>query len=808
MLKPRVNLLLVEDNPGDAYLVETMLADVGGFNMTWVSCLADAGASLSQNNFDAVLLDLSLPDCKGMDTVRAIRSAASPELAIVLFTGLDDEDVGLKALQEGCQDYLVKGQGDANLIRRTVNHAVERKSIEKALRDSEGRYRGLVELSPDAIIVHRNGKVAFVNWAAVDLLGAEDRKDLIGRKIEDLVHPGCRKSVLEKAKGDLGEPWDRRYMEEKFLRIGGKAVDVEVAGRKIAFHGLPAVQLVARDISGRKKAEEGMRLASTVFQTAAEAIVVTDSKNKIRAVNPAFTKITGYMPEEVLGKSSAFLSSGRYDEGFYKNMWAELNKAGHWEGEIWSRRRFGEAYPGWFSISAVKDLRGRVVEYAAVFSDITNRKKDEEDIRRQANFDALTNLPNRTLFMDRLSRAVVTARRDGRVMALLFVDLDRFKIVNDTLGHAIGDMLLKRVAQRLSGCVREADTVARLGGDEFTVILQDIHKEADAAVVAGEIIKSVSWPFRLGGNKVFVGASVGITVYPADTEDVSSLLHNADMAMYQAKEAGRNVFRFFTRELNKKAALRLALEQDLRYAIDRNEMLLHYQPILDSKSKNVVGVEALARWDHPKRGLLFPGDFAQVAKETGISAKIGEWVLRESSSQMKAWRQVAPDLWLSVNISSSQVKRGLTPQKIGGILDEAGLSHKALVLEISEHLIMGKTRDFEDWIADICAMGIKLAIGNFGAGYSPLNCLRRYPAHMLKIDRTFISPLPDSPEDSTLVDAIIVLAHSLGLKVVGEGVEDGRQLSFLSGRGCDMVQGYYFSRPVTAEKFGEFLTRK
>ena len=803
--KPAIRLLMVEDNPGDARLVQVMLADAGGFDVAWVERLDDALVHLSSKETDVVLLDLSLPDSHGMDTVRGVRGAA-PDVPIVIFTGLDDEEVGLKAVQEGCQDYLVKGQGDENLIRRTINYAIERKAGEEALRESEDRYRGLVELSPDAILVHRKGEIVFVNQASVDLFGATAPEEMVGKTLTDLVHPDYRDAVSAAlaARGEQGA--EERYLEEKLLRLDGRAIDVEVAGGPISYKGKPATQLVVRDITERKRAEEGLRLAATVFQTTAEAIVVTDSNNRIKAVNPAFSRITGYGPEEVVGKDPGVLKSGRHDSDFYHVMWEEIEADGHWEGEIWNRRKAGDIYPQWLSISSIKDSAGNLVEHVAVFSDITKRKQDEEQIRRQANYDALTGLPNRTLFMDRLSRSVVASRREGGMVALLFIDLDRFKVVNDTLGHAYGDLLLEKAAKRLTGCVREADTVARLGGDEFTIILRDIHRGADAAKVAEEVIEALSKAFQLDGNEAFIGASIGITIYPSDADDPSTMLRNADMAMYKAKEAGRNAYRFFTQEMDEQALTRMTLEHDLHHALDRDEFEIHYQPILDAKEGTVTGAEALLRWNHPERGTISPADFLQVAEDTGVIMELGEWVLRTAAHQVKAWRDAGlPEFWLSVNLSSAQVKRGLTAARTREILEEAGLPPEAVTFEITERLTMGDTKASQQWLESMEAMGCGLSVDDFGTGYSSLSYLRRFSVDMVKIDRSFIAGVADKAEDAAMVEAVLALAHSLGLKVVAEGVETEEQRAFLLDRQCDMVQGYLFAKPMGREAFRDFL---
>ena len=806
--KPAVKLLMVEDNPGDARLVQVMLQDAGGFQVSWSETLGDALGHIAEKPVDAVLLDLSLPDSHGMETVRAVRKAG-PGLPIVIFTGLDDEEVGLKAVQEGCQDYLVKGQGDENLIRRTIFYAIERKASQEALRESEDRYRSLVELSPDAILAHHDGTIVFANRQALRLLGVESAAELLGRPVVDLVDPDSPTLAagISPVTATPAADAETLYLEETLRRPDGLTIPVEVGGSPIVFQGQSAIQLVIRDITERKEAEEGLRLAATVFQTTNEAIMVTDAKKRIKAINPAFTRVTGYMSDDVVGKTPNMLSSGRHDADFYRQMWRQIAENGHWEGEIWNRRKTGEVFPEWLSITAIREPDGKVVEYAAVFSDITKRKQDEERIRYQANYDALTGLPNRTLFLDRLSRAVITARREGGMVALLFIDLDRFKVVNDTLGHAFGDMLLEKAAKRLLSCVREADTVARLGGDEFTVILRDVHRGSDAAVVGEQIIDNLSKPFQLDGNEAYIGASIGITIYPNDAGDPATMLRNADMAMYKAKEAGRNAFRFFTPEMDEQALTRMTLEHDLRHALRRSEFEMFYQPIMNVATGGLAGAEALVRWHHPERGMIMPSEFIQVAEDTGVILEIGEWIIQASLAQAKAWRDEGlPLFWLSINLSSAQVKRGLTAKRTIDLVEVSGLPPDAVTFEITERLIMGDTKESVDWVRQVGEAGIGLSVDDFGTGYSSLSYLRKFPLDMVKIDKSFVRDIVTDPDDARLAGAVVALAHSLDLRVVGEGVETPEQLEFLRKHGCDFAQGFLFGRPMPPGDFRNYLT--
>jgi len=457
-------------------------------------------------------------------------------------------------------------------------------------------------------------------------------------------------------------------------------------------------------------------------------------------------------------------------------------------------------------------------------TDITERKSDEAKILYHAHYDPLTDLPNRTLFFDRLSNAIEAARDDDRLVALLFIDLDRFKVVNDSFGHIVGDRLLKMAAERLKACVRETDvvaryggdefaaltehTVARLGGDEFTIILQDIAEPHDSAVVAGRVIEALSEPFQLNRFEAFIGASVGITTFPSDGDDAITMLRNADMAMYRAKESGRNAYRFFTPEMNAAAVARMDLQNDLHRALERGEFSVVYQPIFEPATARVAGAEALIRWNHPTRGLVPPDQFIPLAEDTGLIVPIGEWVLRTACAEASVWQEMGwPGLGISVNLSRRQLQRNLSQDDVRQVLVETGLPAHLLAFEITESLIMDDTDHALSWFKAIKDMGISLSIDDFGTGYSSLGYLKHFPVDVVKIDRSFVSDLDVAGGDVALIEGIIALAHSLGLRVVAEGVETTEQLEFLRSHKCDLAQGYLFSKPLAAEDFRTLMSR-
>lgn len=557
----------------------------------------------------------------------------------------------------------------------------------------------------------------------------------------------------------------------------------------------------------RRRAEEERHFTDLIYRSSSEAMLITDSSNRIVAINPAFSKITGYELDEIRGKGPSILRSGRHEPEFYCRMWQEIDRTGFWQGEIWNRRKNGEIFPEWLTIDTVRDDKGDVLRYVALGSDITDKRRSDELIWRQANFDFLTDLPNRYMFHDRLGQEIRKAHREKSGLALLFIDLDRFKEVNDTLGHQVGDLLLIEAAERICGCVRESDTVARLGGDEFTVILGQMNEACDAEGIAQQIISALSEPFVFSQDTAYISASVGITLYPDDSTDIDQLLSNADQAMYAAKTAGRSRISYFTRALQASAQQRLRLVNDLRGALLAGQFEVFFQPIIELASRRVVKAEALLRWRHPVRGLVSPAEFIPLAEETGLIVEIGDWVFREVASCVKRWSALnSGELQVSVNMSPLQF------QSDAPIIDE-WLAHlrsleveaRSMSIEITEGLLLNATPDVTDKLLAFRDAGMQVAIDDFGTGYSALSYLKRFDIDCLKIDQSFICNLATDPNDHALSEAIVIMAHKLGLKVVAEGVETEDQCRLLLETGCDFGQGYLFSRPLAAGDFERYL---
>ncbi|MCX7628605.1 MAG: EAL domain-containing protein [Methylophilaceae bacterium] len=560
-----------------------------------------------------------------------------------------------------------------------------------------------------------------------------------------------------------------------------------------------------RDISERLSKEEHLRLYGRIFENSGEAILITDATGNIQAVNRAFIQTIGYTAEEVVGSTPYMLRSAQHDQAFYAEIWRILNEGGHWQGELWVRHKNGDALPKWANLSSVKNEKGQVTHYVATLLDISERVAAEERIRQLAFYDTLTGLPNRATLYSLVEQALAVARRNKLSGALMFIDLDRFKYVNDTLGHGAGDELIRRVAARFKTCLRASDVIARLGGDEFVIALLDIAKAEDAATVARKILAIFSSPFLLDGHEISISASIGISIYPGDGMTVEDLIKHADIAMYRAKDQGRNSFLFYSNEMNVRSLEKLELESSLRRALDRNELLLHFQPQADIWTGVIVGAEVLVRWKHPELGMVSPGQFIPMAEETGLIVPIGQWVMDQAVAQNRAWqRDGVPIVKLAVNLSAQQFRLPLV-EEVSGVLARHGLAHHFLELEITESMVMNNVEHVITMLSELSALSVPMSLDDFGTGYSSLSYLKRFPIDKLKIDQSFVRDVPYSADDVAITRAIIALGKSLGLKVIAEGVETREQLEFLREEGCDEIQGYLFSRPVPAEEFCQIL---
>ena len=559
----------------------------------------------------------------------------------------------------------------------------------------------------------------------------------------------------------------------------------------------------------RKAAEKSLQMAASIYENSSEGMMITDADNLIIAVNPAFTRITGYALEEAIGKNPSILKSGRHDHDFYQSMWGEIAATGKWTGEIWDRRKDGEVYPKWLTINTILNEAGAVHHRIALFTDISQKKQTEELIWQQANFDHLTGLPNWRMFHHRLEQEIKKSRRTGLPLAVMFLDLDHFKEVNDTLGHAKGDMLLNEAARRLVGCVRDSDTVARFGGDEFVLILGELGDPDNVERINECILQNLSAPFELGSESVYISVSIGVTIYPADATEIEELLRNADQAMYAAKNAGRNRYSYYTQAMQQVAQNRMSLSNDLHHALAEKQFWLAYQPIVELATGCIHKTEALIRWQHPKRGIVSPAEFIPIAEQSGMITKIGDWVFRQAAQQAKQWQhQYGKNIQISINKSPVQFRSdGNVHSAWFEYLKELGLPGSSIVVEITEGLLMEAKDGIVSKLLAFRDNGIQVALDDFGTGYSSLSYLKKFDIDYIKIDQSFVRNLAPGSSDLALCEAMVMMAHKLGIKVIAEGVETQEQCDLLLAAGCDYGQGYLFSKPLLPQDFESFLSR-
>jgi diguanylate cyclase (GGDEF)-like protein/PAS domain S-box-containing protein len=667
-----------------------------------------------------------------------------------------------------------------------------------ALAQMQAMFNGLAENTVAGIyMLDESGRIIYANEQLAQILGY-GRAQLSDRfPMERLFPPPARAAAHQHS---------ARH-ERSALRADGSKIEIEIFGSAMTFQGRPAVIGLVMDITERKRAEMSARRAALVYQHTSEAMVVTDAQGVVQDINPAFTAITGYEAADILGRRMNVLSSGRQDRAFYEALWTSLRETGSWSGDMRNRRKNGEEFVERLTISTSYNEDGSVHSHIGLFADVTEARRREASIWRQAHYDHLTQLPNRQMFQQDLQRSMDSARASDLPLALVFLDLDYFKEVNDTFGHDMGDELLRQVARRLQSCVRSSDQVARLGGDEFTLILRDLKRLEDAPAICRKVLHAVAQPYELSGSTVHVSVSAGVTFYPRDGDDGVTLLKHADLAMYAAKEQGRNQFCEFAPTMEQEAQNRRLLLRDLQQGLDEGEFALHYQPIVEMRSGRTVKAEALLRWNQPVRGMVSPADFIALAEESGLIVPLGDWVMREAACQLAQWREeIAPAFRLSVNVSPVQLNSsGHCVQAWVAHLQDLSLPGSALVAEITERVLLEADKDTDARLQTLQGAGIQLALDDFGTGYSSLSYLKRFDIDYIKIDRSFVSLLSQGNEDATLCQAIIAMAHQLGICVVAEGVETREQHDILQRAGCDYGQGYWYGRPMPAQELTERL---
>ncbi|MBT6094110.1 MAG: EAL domain-containing protein [Rhodospirillaceae bacterium] len=700
----------------------------------------------------------------------------------------------------------------------------------------DGLVTELLEAVPYMVCLCAGGRLGYINPAGLRLLGLDSPQQAAGKSFSDFVDADYADILAEELSSHPIEDLD---LPVKIISAKGNVVDVATTIRPFKdgntpgsasciIMGLDITERIstARDLrrardelaelvmertealvaetGTRQQAEADLGLAAQVLSSLNDAVIIMGADRCVRTVNAACERITGLTSDEMVGCAPPFISPLQND-GNLEAMWARVENEGHWTGEYWTRRKDGVAYAERLSISRITDETGDIHQFAAVLSDVTRRKKDEEKIRYQASYDTLTGLPNRELFMDRLGQAIASTRRLHHKMGLIFIDLDGFKMVNDSLGHDIGDLLLKEAAIRLERSIRDTDTVARLGGDEFTVIMPNLEDPRLIQVVAQRILDTLADTFVLAGQECFISGSLGITVFPDDAKTVSDLLKNADTAMYLAKEEGKANYQFYTEKLNQDVIERVNIKNGLVKALDRNELELYYQPKLDMTTDRVTGVEALMRWSNDTMGPVSPARFIPIMEETGQVVEVGAWALREAMTRQVEWQKLGFPLRVAVNLSARQLREPSFVQMIEDILEETGIGPEVLELEVTESMLISGTEDAVVSLARLHDMGIHVAMDDFGTGYSSLSYLKKFPIDTIKIDQSFVADIATDSDDAEIIRTIIGMGRILGREVVAEGVETREQFELLRDYQCNQIQGYYLSRPLPGPELAAFM---
>ncbi|MET0051111.1 MAG: EAL domain-containing protein [Candidatus Thiodiazotropha sp.] len=658
-------------------------------------------------------------------------------------------------------------------------------------------------------VMNKQGEIVFANKAAEDILGFT-RREMLGKNAHSLFHHHSSEERVTERNCQIrsipltGEIF--RSSEETFTDRDGNLIRADITSSPLRSNSnITGAVVLFRDITQDYENRIRQKQTDTAFQNMSEAVVVTDADVRIVAVNQAFTEITGYSEAFVIGKNPSILASGMHDRAFYQSLWHSIEETGAWEGEVFNRRKNGEVYPEWINISVVRDHQNQVLSYVAVFSDITEKQKKEQRLQELAYTDQLTNLPNRTSFMRLLEQSIRHSNRVHTRLALLYLDLDHFKQINDTLGHLMGDKLLSEAAKRLKDIVREDDVLARLGGDEFIFMIETFDSDDDPARVAKKLLESLGKPFHIEDRSLYVSASIGISLYPDDGDDSISLLKNADAAMYRAKHLGRGNYSYFTEDMAREAEVRFHIESDLRNALRKDKHLrMAYQPKFSLKAQKLIGCEALIRWEHFTKGLICPADFLPIAQDSGLMPAVTEFVIRQVSRQIHSWNQSGIDPGkVSINLDSQSLKRSDFTTQLLRIVQQEEVNPEQIEIEITETVILEHS-DYIDTYTELVASGFSISIDDFGTGESSLFRLKQIPANTLKVDRTFIMDIAHNNSDQAILRSIIGMAKTLGKSVLCEGVEDSEQLSVLKEIGCDEVQGYYLAKPMYADSLQQF----
>ena len=764
---------------------------------------------------DLILLDIMMPEMDGYEVCRRIKSTEAGNRIPIIFVSVVNESVEkVRGFSIGAADYITKPFDidevrsrlrthlELSLLHRFFEQTVAQRTV--ALRETLTQLQATLDAIPDLLLeIDLNGRC----WKAHsprEGLQVPLKEQLVGKLISEVL-PAEVVEVFMAALREANETgWSISEPFELPLPRGRLGFELSVSRKRATASADARFMVLFRDVTARKQAEQQLRLQAQVFESGREAVFITDANNIIVTVNRAFTEITGYTPDDVIGKDPRLLASGKQDKEFYQIMWRAILSDGYWQGEVIGRRKSGELFPQWLSISLVRE-NTRTVQHIGILSDLSAHQAAEERIRFLSNFDPLTCLPNRNLLRDRTQLVLASAGRSNASVALMYVDLDRFKLVNDSLGHGAGDQVLQDLSERLSCHLHADDTLCHQGGDEFILLLPNTDVDT-AAHTAKRMLDVIAQPFNINGQRLNLTASIGVAEFPHDGENFEQLAQAADSALYRAKQSGRNTFQFFTRQMHEQAHEVLQVERELRQALENNEFLLHYQPQVDAKTLRIIGAEALIRWQHPKKGLVQPARFIPIAEESGLIIDIGDWVLHAAIRQVVDWQTVRlPIVPVAINLSVAQFRQDSLYQTVARALHASKLDPGLLELEMTEGIAAGNSQHTIDLLDRFHALGVALSIDDFGTGYSSLSYLKRFNIDKLKIDQSFVHDLGHEAEDTAIVTAIIGMAKGLGFGTVAEGVETQAQLDFLREKQCDEFQGYLFSEPLPAELFAELL---
>lgn len=827
-----MRLLYVEDNPIDVDLLKRILSRfLNDIQLSNADCIEAAKSFIKDKNkeIDLLIIDLHLPDGNGLQLLQWVREH-NYQLAIIILTGSEDHETALTALKSGADDYLVKedvinlSENNHSLMdtfenalehyrthRSFLNRPLHVLYVEHHVIDIDLTVRHLAKHAPNIhlTVVHDAEQ-------ALDILPKTDRE----KSSFHLVLLDYRLPTLD-ALEVTKEIRQKRKLSMPIILVSGQGnIELAIQAQRMGINDylvkhenyllqLPSVIEKVVNQSEIQHQQEKLKLANIVFDNALEAFIVTDGHGIVEKVNPAFSKMTGCEPDEIIGQNINIIKSDKHDEDFYQNFWKQIRDKGFWQGEIWNRRKNGEVYPQYLAINTSLGQNNQPTRYVGVMTDISALKESEAHLQYLANHDPLTDLPNRLLLKTQLEKAIQRTDQNNTLLAIIFIDLDRFKNINDSLGHSIGDKLLVQFSERLQNEIHIPDALCRMGGDEFILILEGLQKAQEAEDVAQKILSILDSPFLLTeDHEVFVYASIGICLYPEDGETPESLIQNADIAMYQSKSEGRNTYRFFTSELKKHVNQRLIIEAKLLRAIINKEFLLQYQPQVNSQTGKIIGCEALLRWQASEQEMMPPIEFIPLAEGTGLIVPIGDWVLNTACQQAKDWLDQGHNFGtISINLSARQFYQADIIQSVENALKRTRLPAEKLRLELTESLIMEGGPTAVDLLHKLKGLGVTISLDDFGTGYSSLAYLKNFPLDELKIDKSFIFDITDNEIDRGIVAIIIEMAKTFNLEVIAEGVETEEQLNFLIKHECNASQGYYFARPLHVEDFRLLLEK-